>query len=131
MKTFQTTLLICCVLILAGCATGSHIITGEVRPAIDPNLVKLYLEPPSEYEEIGIVRGSSDDITELFSTQTALDGALQELKKQAAQIGANGVLLMNTSSASNTSGFYSESVYHTIDTETKTATGKAILVYKK
>ena len=125
MKTFKITVLLTFFLLLIGCATGSHIITGEVRQEIDPSKVKLYLEPPAEYETIGIVEASSD--VEL-STQAAQDRTIQELKKQAALIGANGVLLLNTGNKTDTSGYYSEGVFYTIDTETKTASGKAIFV---
>jgi len=125
MKNFRFSILIMLLLAIAGCATGSHIITGKVKPALDPNKVKLYLEPPSEYEVIGIVEASSD--VELF-TQAAQDRAIQELKKQAAQIGANGVLIQSTGHQTNTSGYYSGGAYYPIDTETKTATGKAIFV---
>jgi len=40
---------------ILGCASGSHIITGKVRPAINKNEVTLYLEAPKKYEVIGIV----------------------------------------------------------------------------
>ena len=76
--------------VLFGCATGSHIITGQVRPAIDPAGVRVYIDPPAEYETIGIVEASSDTG---FTTQAKQDRAVNELKKQAAKIGANGVLL--------------------------------------
>ncbi len=125
MKKFKTTLLIIYFLSIVGCATGSHIVTGKTRPPINPNNVQLYLEPPPEYETIGIVEAASD--VEL-STQAAQDRAIQELKKQAAQIGANGVLVTNTDNKSNVSGHYSGGIFYTSTSETKTARGKAILV---
>ena len=45
---------------LSSCATGSIIITGTKRSAISPNEVKIYLDPPTEYESIGIIEVSSD-----------------------------------------------------------------------
>ena len=45
---------------LLGCATGSSIVTGKVRPAISPSEVKIYLDPPSQFETIGIVEASSE-----------------------------------------------------------------------
>lgn len=125
MKNFRFSILIVLLLAIAGCSTGSHIIVGEVKPSLDPKIVKLYLAPPSEYEVIGIVEASSDVE---FSTQAAQDRAIEELKKQAAKIGANGVLLQSTGNQTSTSGYYSAGVYYPIDTETKTATGKAIFV---
>ena len=81
------------VLFLAGCASGSAIVTGNTRPPSDPTQVKLYLEPPANYEVIGIVKGSSDMG---WTEQGSVDYAIEELKKQAAKLGANGVLLQST-----------------------------------
>ena len=79
-------------LLLYGCATGTVIVTGKARPAISISEVKIYLEPPSQYEIIGIVEASSDVE---FSSQAAQDRAINELKAQAAKIGANGIILLN------------------------------------
>ncbi len=129
MKTYKIAVLFVCLLTLLGCATGSYIVTGNVRPAADPNDVKLYLEPPSEYETIGIVEASSD--VEL-SSQAATDRAVQELKRQAAKIGANGVLITNTESESGgVVGFYSGGVFYGDASEAKTAKGRAIFVIRE
>jgi hypothetical protein len=126
MRFFRTTPIIFCFVVLAGCATGSVIITGNKRPAIDPTEVKIYLEPPSQYETIGIVESSSDVE---FSSQAAQDRVITELKKQAAKIGANGVLLINVGNQSGgTTGFYSGGVFYVSSSETKTARGQAIYV---
>lgn len=102
---------------LFGCATGSAIVTGKARPAIAPTEVKIYLDPPSQYETIGIVEASSDVE---FSTQAAQDRAINELKSQAAKIGANGVLLMDTGE-----------IYYSGGSEKKTAKGKAIVLIQE
>jgi hypothetical protein len=100
----------------SGCATGSAVVTGEARLPIDPSQVKLYLDPPPEYETIGLVESSSDVE---FSSQAAMDRATNELKEQAAKIGANGVVLLGTASQSSlTAGAREE----------KVARGKAIWV---
>ncbi len=111
---------------IPGCATGSAVVTGQARPPIDPSQVQIYLDPPSDYETIGLVEASSDVE---FSSQAALDRAVNELKKQAAKIGANGVLLLGTSTESDGSvGYYSGGVFYSADTEKKVVRGKAILV---
>ena len=116
-------------LTLVGCATGSSIVTGKARPSINPNEVKLYLEPPSQYETIGIVEASSE--VEL-SAQEAQDRAIQELKSQAAMIGANGVLISHTGDKSGGMvGFYSGGVFYAGASETKTAKGRAIFVIQE
>jgi hypothetical protein len=129
METSRTAVLIVCVVTLVGCATGSSIVTGSIRPAIDPNDVKLYLKPPLEYETIGIVEASSEVD---FSSQAAQDRAIQELKEQAAKIGANGVLITYTGDKSgDVVGFYSGGVFYGDASEVKTARGEAIFVIRE
>ena len=112
-------------LVLFGCATGSTIITGNTRPAIDPNEVKIYLEPPSQYDVIGLVEASSD--VEL-SSQAAQDRVINELKNRAAKIGANGVLLTNAGNRTS-GGYYTFGVFYA--GEAKTAQGQAIYVIRE
>ena len=120
---------LCFLVALFGCATGSSIVTGEVRPAISSSEVKIYLDPPSKYETIGVVEASSEVE---FSSQAAQDRVINELKAQAAKIGANGVLLLNTGNKSGDMvGFYSGGVFYAGASETKTATGKAIFVIQE
>ena len=72
------------------CKWHTALVIGIRREAIDPSLVTIYTETPSNYEIIGIVTASSSSgLTE----QGDLDYAMTELKKQAAKIGANGVIL--------------------------------------
>lgn len=109
-------------LVLAGCASGSAIVTGNVRPAVVPQQVSLYLEPPAAFEVIGLVNASSDaGMTE----QGSMDYAVEELKRQAAKLGANGVLLV--SSGEKTSGFVTGE-YYAVPVTAKTVQGKAIFV---
>ena len=83
------------VILLVGCATGSGsaVVTGDPKEAIDPTNVKLYVEPPTKYEVIGLVRAKS---ASGWTDQESMDYAVEELKKQAAKLGANGVLLSST-----------------------------------
>ena len=81
------------VLLLISCASGSAIVTGTKRPPIDMTQVKLYLEPPEKYELIGLVKASSDSG---WTEQGSQDYAIQELKTQAAKLGANGILIVGT-----------------------------------
>jgi len=116
------------VLLISACASGSSIVTGEKRAPIDFNLVKLYLETPENYEVIGLVKASSDAG---WTEQDSVDSAIEELKKQAAKLGANGVLLMATGEQTTTNiasdgqgGYYSY-----VGTD-QTVSGKAIYVVK-
>ena len=115
--------------IILSCASGSTIITGNVREAIDPNDVKIYLDPPKRFETIGIVEATSDVE---FSRQSAQDRVISELKKQAAKIGANGVLLTDTGSQTGQSvGMYFYGFIYSSRTDTIIGQGRAIYVFEE
>ena len=111
---------------LAGCASGSSIVVGEVRETIDSSQVKLYLEIPEAYEIIGIVTASSDAG---WTEQGSVDYAVAELKNQAAKLGANGVLIESTGEQNSTViGGYGTGYIYAIPVTAKSVTGKAIYV---
>jgi len=104
-------------LLLAGCATGSNIVTGTTRPSTSPMAIKIYTEPPADYEVIGqVTAGSSSG----WTSQGSMDYAVAELKKQAARLGANGVLLTGTTATQSFWDGYNHSVV-----------GKAIFVNRE
>ena len=113
---------------LFSCATGSLIITGTKRPAISASEVKLYLEPPTEYETVGIVNASGDVE---FSEQAAQNRVLNKLKSQAAKVGANGMLLFSTETKSVETDFLIGGVFYPISTKKIAAQAKAIYVIKE
>jgi hypothetical protein len=113
-------------LVMAACATGSSIVVGQVRESIDPSQVKLYLEAPKTYEGIGIVNASSDAG---WTEQGSVDYAIEELKKQAAKLGANGVLIASTGEQTSTIiGGHGTGYVYAIPVTAKTVSGKAIFV---
>ena len=115
-------------LTLGACASGSAIAVGEKRAPIDAALVKLYLEPPDEYEVVGIVNASSDMG---WTEQESQDYAVEELKNQAAKLGANGVLLETAGDKTYTAiGGYGSGYLYAYPVTAKTVSGKAILVTK-
>jgi len=117
------------VLFLLGCASGSVIVTGKTRAPIDPSQVKLYLKVPTNYETIGIVNASSDAG---WTDQGSQDYAVQELKNQAAKLGANGVLLTATGEQTSTAiGGYGTGYLYAFPVTAKTVTGHAIYVKEK
>lgn len=75
---------------ITGCASDSSIVTGAKRTPIPPEQVTLYLEQPADFEIIGPVSASSGA---RWSEQRSVEYAIKELKKQAANLGANGLLL--------------------------------------
>ena len=100
-----------------------------MRPAIEPALVKIYFDPPLQYETIGLVEAYSEV---LFSDQAAQDRAILELKKQAARIGANGILLINMGNQSGGMvGFYSNNVFYAASSTYKAVQARAIYVIEE
>ncbi|ATD66726.1 MULTISPECIES: hypothetical protein [Luteimonas] len=93
MRVFRTVVLLA-TLALAGCAS-SHVLTGTPRAPIDPAQVRIYYgPPPGQYEEIAILNASSGALT--YGDQNKIDSALQKLRREAAKLGANGVLFQGT-----------------------------------
>ncbi len=125
-RVFKIIALILLVGSLIGCATGSVIITGKTRTAISPSEVKIYLDPPSQFETLAIIEASSDVE---FSRQLAQDRVIDKLKSQAAKIGANGILLVTTGTQpSGATGFYGNGFVYSNTGDKITAQGKAIYV---
>lgn len=108
---------------LVACASGTALVTGTARAPVAPEQVRLYLDPPTEFEVIGIVSASSDAG---WTEQGSLDYAISELKKQAGKLGANGVLVMST--GETTSGFVTYKSGISIPVTAKTVQGRAIYV---
>ncbi|MBU1293922.1 hypothetical protein [Marinomonas polaris] len=77
--------------LLFGCSSGSHVVTGQQLPELEVEQVTVFEEAPAfDYKVIGTVRASSDNG---FTEDSRKEKATQELKEQAAKIGANGVIL--------------------------------------
>jgi uncharacterized protein YbjQ (UPF0145 family) len=115
--------------VFLSCATGSTIITGEVRSEIDPTEVKIYLDPPPQFTTIGLIEASS---AVEFSRQAAQDRIVNELKTRAAKIGANGVLLLDSGvTTTTTTGMYSNGFFYSSKSDTLTAQGRAIYVIQE
>lgn len=87
-------------LLLAACASNSHLITGTARPPIDPAAVRVYFTPPpGGFEEIAQLETSSGSFT--YGEQNKMNSVIAKLREEAAKLGANGVLFIG---AENTYG---------------------------
>lgn len=116
-------------LALGGCASGSVIVTGAKREPLPYDQVSILLEPPTEFETIGLVSASSDSG---FTEQGSVDYALNKLKKLAAKLGANGVLLISTGERTTTAvGGSGSGYFYAVTGTAKTVQGKAIYVKGK
>ncbi|MCL2028598.1 MAG: hypothetical protein FWG79_08975 [Bacteroidales bacterium] len=103
-------------LILCGCVSKSELIvrrppdysiimTGTVRPEISSEEVKIYGDPPAKYETIGMIEASYH-VWHWLTRQETQDIVVNELKSQAAKMGANGLIIigMGRSDAASGSG---------------------------
>ena len=114
------------VLAIAACASGSAIVTGKTTAPVAPEQVKIYLEPPATFEVIGLVNASSGAG---WTEQGSLDYAIEELKKQAARLGANGVLLVSSGEKTTTIvGGQGTGYFYAIPVTAKTVQGRAVFV---
>ena len=89
------------IFLLKSCYPVSHIIIGEIQNPLDYNNVKIYHDYPDAYDKIAIIEASSDlafkDLSMEFTHQQKTNKALDRLKKEAASLGANGIVLQNIS----------------------------------
>ena len=93
MRTYQSLVLAA---VLAGCASGPPHVIGQVRPAIeDYTTITILTEMPEGAEQIAnvIVKAS---YAARGSKQRKIDGAVEELRQQAATVGANTVVIEST-----------------------------------
>ena len=64
---------------------------GTARPPVDPAQVQIHLHPPARYDEIALVTADSRGAFR-WSAQGTTDVALERLKREAARLGADGLL---------------------------------------
>lgn len=101
-KASRLCILFLTTLTLSGCAGDSPQVIGETKPALeDWTSVIVLTEMPEGAEQIAIVEASS---VIRSSAQRSLDDAINKLKLQAAQVGANAVVLESRSRSSLAGG---------------------------
>ncbi|MEP6547183.1 MAG: hypothetical protein ABJD53_06930 [Gammaproteobacteria bacterium] len=78
---------------LCGCAASHVALVGRARPPTTPDQVRIYLQPPDgKYEQIANVSASSSGTFAITATGK-MDKVIERLKREAAKVGANGILL--------------------------------------
>ena len=85
----------------AGCASTSKVMLGRARAPIDPAQVQIYSTPPAGSQEIAQLESAS---AVGFGTQGQTDAAVARLKREAAALGANGVVLVGVGSSGSPVG---------------------------
>ena len=88
------------VMMLVGCVPVSHIIVGEARDPLSPSQVKIYSDFPEDYKKIALIDAGSNfafkDPAIHFTWQSKMNKVIERLKIEAAQLGANGVVMVGT-----------------------------------
>jgi hypothetical protein len=84
------------VLLLAGCAGTSTVMMGAARAPVEPADVRIYRIPPPDSVEIARLESTS---AIGFGTPGQADAVIARLKREAAALGANGILLLGTGSS--------------------------------
>lgn len=77
---------------LAACATSSQELTGVPRLPISPDTVRVYTQAPQNFEEIAVLGASRKSVSSAGG-ERAIVKMIEAMRVQAAQLGANGLLL--------------------------------------
>ena len=117
--------------LVSACTPAAMLLVGTARPPISAAEVKVYDQPPPSFEEVAILNASSDSLFRPGGPQ-ATDKVIARLKKQAASVGANGIILGDFSDAQTSSlgtGVGSDTYTH--NSSISLGVGGAIGIYKK
>ena len=101
MKFSRIALSLMLVCMVGGCASSSRVMLGQAYAPTDPAQVRIYTTPPAGSVEIAQLESSS---AIGFGTQGQTDAAIARLKREAAALGANGVILMGVGSGGSPVG---------------------------
>jgi hypothetical protein len=82
--------------LLAGCGGSSAVLLSAPRPSISPAEVRIYRNMPEGAIEIAQLQSSSGMG---FGGQGQSDAVVERLKREAAAVGANGVVLFGFGSS--------------------------------
>ena len=101
-RTFSSSCVLSAVLLVCSCAPTHTIMVGRPRPATVPEAVRVYYAAPRHFERIAIINASSGP-SWFFTTRGQEEDAIENLREEAAKVGANGVLIeaVGTSSSGN------------------------------
>jgi hypothetical protein len=81
---------------LLACATSSEVVTGVPRSPIAAATVRVYTQAPQSFEEIAVLSASRNSVSSAGG-ERAIAKMIAAMRTQAAELGANGLLLENFS----------------------------------
>jgi len=79
--------------------SSQRIVTGRTYPAIDPARVRVYSRAPSGAQEVALLNATAGG-----DGQSAIQSALARLRKDAAALGANGLVILGSGVNKTSSG---------------------------
>jgi hypothetical protein len=127
----RTMLLTTLCITIVSCASTAPVIVGHARPAIPVDQVTIYSHAPPAFEDIATLSASTKSVFSPGGPQQ-IDKVVAQLKQQAAQLGANGLILEGFSDAQTVSigtGVGSES--YSRNTSVGVGVGGSFGVFKK
>jgi hypothetical protein len=77
---------------LFACATSSQMVTGARHSPIAPAAVRVYTQAPESFEEIAVLAASRNSVSSAGG-ERAIAKMIESMRAQAAELGANGLLL--------------------------------------
>jgi hypothetical protein len=77
---------------LSACATSSAVLTGAPRSPLMASAVRVYTQAPQRFEEIAVLSASRKSVSSAGG-ERAIAKMIETMRTQAAQLGANGLLL--------------------------------------
>src|SRR5271156_5088596 len=76
--------------LVVSCESTRVIMTGQPRPVVPVEQVKIYDVPPSDAQPIGFLMAKAGG-----KSQGSINSAVKKLKTKAASLGANGMVINN------------------------------------
>ncbi|MEL1266292.1 hypothetical protein [Pseudoxanthomonas putridarboris] len=99
--SFRIATLVIAAALAAGCASSSKVMLGQARAPIDPAQVQVYRTAPAGAQEVAQLESTS---AVGFGTQGQTNSAVARLKREAAALGANGIVLLGVGSSGSPVG---------------------------
>jgi hypothetical protein len=116
---------------MGACASSFQVLTGVPRSPIAVAQVKVYTMAPPKFEEIAVL-GASRKSVSTAGGERAIARMIESLRAQAAQLGANGLLLEEFSNSDPVSvGTGIESQTYTHNASIGVGLGGSLGVVKK
>jgi hypothetical protein len=88
------------ILMQLGCASSTQVLTGTPRAAIPAAAVRVYTQAPQRFEEIADFTASRKSVS-AAGGERAIARMIESMRTQAAQLGANGLLLEDFSDSTS------------------------------